>query len=111
MKFVDFNDKALKCISLEQWQELAIDQSHLSTNPKAISDEQLEVTIVCLSYDDGVRSKKLNSGSVMTGKTREVVHKDLIHCHYAEIYYVSKGYWRLHLNIDKYEQTKSVFAR
>ena len=97
MKFVDFNDKALECISKEQWQDLAKLETARSRNVAFDSDEEYEVTIVCLSYDDGVRYE----GNPKPCRARKVLYKDLINCHYAEILYDANGFWLLNLNIER----------
>ena len=103
MKFIDFNNKAIDCISIEQWRELAKLDNSRSINSKKLKDEEKEVTVVCLSYDTGVRFERFDIAPHMAGKSKEVVHKELINCHYAEILYYGPSnnkYWALNLNID-----------
>ena len=99
MKFIDFNDKAIDCISIEQWRRLAKKDNSRCKNSEAEKD----ITLVCLSYDDGVRWERFDMAPHMAGKSKEVLHKELINCHFAEILYYGNqnAYWRLHLNIDK----------
>ena len=105
MKFVDFCDEAIECISPKQMQYLIKKETaRFKGATKPLPDEKREVTIVCLSYDDGVRYE----GNPKPCRARKVLHKELINCHYAEITFVSKTgdeYWSLDLNIKNYFPT------
>ena len=97
MKFIDFNDKAIDCISIQQWRKIAKRDNSRCRNSTAEND----VTLVCLSYDDGVRTERFDIAPHMAGKSKEVLHKELIKCHYAEIFsFGNKGFWVLQLNFD-----------
>ena len=88
MKFIDFNDEAIDCISIEEWRRLA---KRDNARREKSEDEEKEITLVCLSYDDGVRYDR----------AKKVLHKELIKCHYAEIFsYWNKKFWVLQLNFD-----------
>ena len=103
MKFIDFNDKAIDCISIEQWRRLAkMERDRFKNSSPKEPAENSEVVLVCLSYDDGVRNEKVDSlAPHMAARTKEVLHEDLINCHFAEILYDEEGFWSLYLNIEK----------
>ena len=100
MKFIDFDDKAINCISIEQWRKVAKRDNSRCKN----SEVEKDVTLVCLSYDDGIRRERVSIAPHMAGKTKEVLHKESIYCHFAEIFYydIRKGFWCLHLNFSEY---------
>lgn len=104
MQFIDFNEKAIKCISFQQWRRLGLSEIHQLSHSDSESelDVRHEKTIVCLSYDTGVRFERFDISPHMAGKTKEVVHEDLINCHYAEIWYVhDNNLWFLTLNFEE----------
>ena len=98
MQFVDFNDEAIDCMSITQWRDLTKMEISRSQNTKFETAEESEVTIVCLSYDDGVRYE----GNPKPCRAKKVLHKELINCHYASILYDANGFWVLNLNIENY---------
>ena len=105
MQFVDFNEEAIKCIPPKEIRGLVLDEvrhlSHLDSESEL--DVRHEKTIVCLSYDTGVRFERFDIAPHMAGKTKEVVHEDLINCHYARIWYVGgcNNFWCLTLNFEE----------
>ena len=102
MKFIDFSDKAIDCISIEQWRRLAkMERSRFENSSSKESAQNSEVILVCLSYDDGVRFERFDISPHMAGKSKKVLHEDLINCHFAEILYDEEGFWSLFLNIEK----------
>ena len=102
MKFIDFSDKAIDCISIEQWRRLAkMERNGFENSSSKESAQNSEVILVCLSYDDGIRSERVSIAPHMAGKSKEVLHEDLINCHFAEILYFDEGFWLLNLKIEK----------
>ena len=102
MQFIDFNEKAIKCISLQEWRDLGLSEvRHTSCVTGTEPDVRREHTIVCLSYDTGVRYERFDIAPHMAGKTKEIVHEDLISCRYAVIWYeFACKRWFLTLNFE-----------
>lgn len=100
MQFIDFNEKAFKCISFQELRDLGLREVRRVTGTEP--DVRREHTIVCLSYDTGVRYERFDIAPHMAGKTKEVVHEDLISCRYAVIWYeFACKCWFLTLNFEE----------
>ena len=95
MKFINFNQTAINCISLQQWREFAAEEHHLPKRNEELEDPATkELHIVCLSYDDGRRAKPYYFHGSQRAKT--VIEEDKINCNCAQIHYSSIGeYWQL----------------
>ena len=95
MKFINFNQEAIDCISVEQWRDFAKEEHHLPKRNEKLADPATkELHIVCLSYDDGVRYKPFYFHGSQRSKT--VIEEDKISCRCATIRYNSIGeYWQL----------------
>ena len=69
MKFIDFSDKAIDCISIEQWRRLAkMERNGFENSSSKESAQNSEVILVCLSYDDGIRRERVSIAPHMAGK-------------------------------------------
>ena len=95
MKFINFNQTAINCISVEQWREFAKEEHQLPKRNEELEDPATkELHIVCLSYDDGVRHQPFYFHGSQRSKT--VVEEDKISCKCATIRYNSIGeFWQL----------------
>lgn len=55
MKYIDFNDKAITCISAKQWQEIGSMEYFRSKDAKTEQDRtNAELTVVNLGFTDGI---------------------------------------------------------
>ena len=106
MKFINFNQTAINCISVEQWREFAKEEHHLPKRNEELEDPATkELHIVCLSYDDGVRHQPFYFHGSQRSKT--VIEEDKIYCRCATIHYCSVGkYWEL--SIFRFKEFKTL---
>jgi len=102
MKFINFNQTAINCISVEQWRDFATTEHYLSKRNEELEDSATkELHLVCLSYDDGVRRKSISIAPHMAGRSKLVVEEDKIGCKCAEIQYSqSEEGWILSILMD-----------
>lgn len=97
MKFINFNQSAFNCISVEQWRDFAKEEHQLPKRNEKLEDPATkELHIVCLYYDDGVRHESFYFHGSQRSKT--VIKEDKIYCKCATIRYDSIGEcWQLSL--------------
>ncbi len=97
MKFINFNQEAINCISERQWKRFREVEQYLSRQNKEVEDPTTrELYIVCLSYDNGVRIN-INRAIFNDLESPEfVVVENEISCECAGIQYSNnKGCWVL----------------
>ena len=100
MKFINFNQEAMNCLSERQKRRFSEVEQYLSEQNAELNDPATkELYIVCLSYDNGVRLNHNRHIFHDLDAPEFVVVENEINCEYVAIQYSkTRGHWVLNLN-------------